>query len=91
MHLQLRLIWFPQAPELGGGKVRRGAESTGQSTVIVKAAIVSDVRDWPIGFDEQARGGGEPCLHNELVWSNAKDALDEPGEADWGQTGAFCE
>jgi hypothetical protein len=59
--------------------------------VVIKAAIVSDIGDWPVGFDQQARGGGEPRLHNELVWSDTKNPLNKPSEADWRQTGTFCE
>jgi len=59
--------------------------------VVIKAAIVSDIGDWSVGFDQQASSGGEPSLHNELVWSDTKDSLDEPGEADWRQAGAFGE
>ena len=59
--------------------------------MIVKAAIVSDVRHWPISFDEQAGSGGQPGLHDELVWSDAEDAFDEAGEPDRRQAGAFRE
>ena len=59
--------------------------------MIVKAAIVSDVRDWPISLDEQTCGSGEPRLHDKLIRGDAKDALDEAGETDWGQAGAFRE
>jgi len=50
--------------------------------MIVKAAIVSDIRDWPIGFNEEAGSGGESRLHDELVGSDSEDALDEAGKAD---------
>lgn len=45
-------IRFSQAPEPRGGKVRSRAKSTCESAVVVKAAIVCDIRDWPISFDE---------------------------------------
>jgi hypothetical protein len=84
-----RSIRFSQAPELGGRKIRSGAKSAGQSTVIVKAAIVGDVRDWSIGFDEQSGGGGEPRLHDKLVGSNPEDTLYQPSEADRRQARAL--
>ena len=57
--------------------------------MIVKAAIVSDIRDWPIGFNEEAGSGGESRLHDELVGSDSEDALDEAGKADRWQACAF--
>jgi len=57
--------------------------------VIVKAAIIGDVRDWPISFNEQTRGGGEPGLHNELIGGGAKNAFDKAGEANRRQTRAL--
>jgi hypothetical protein len=69
-------IRFPQASELRGSKIGSGAKSTSKSAVIVKAAIVGDVRHWPIRFDEQAGSGGQPGLHDQLVGGDAKDAFD---------------
>jgi len=57
--------------------------------VIVKTAVVGNIRDRPIGFNEQPCSGGQPGLHNELVWSHAEDAFDEAGETHGRQAGGF--
>ena len=44
--------------------------------MIVKAAVVGDVSDGPISFNEQTGGSGKACLHDELVGRDAEDALD---------------
>ena len=56
--------------------------------MIVKAAIIGNVRDRPIGFNEQASGGGEAGLHNKLVGGDAEDAFNQPGEANRRQARA---
>jgi len=84
-----RSIRFSQAPELGGGEVRSRAKSTGKGTVIVKPAIVGDVRDRSISFDKQPRSGGQPSLHDELVGGNAENPFDQAGETNRRQPGAL--
>ena len=84
-------IRFSQASELGGGEIRSGAKSTSKSAMVVKAAIVSDIRDRPISFDKQSSSGGQPGLHDELVGGDAEDAFDEAGETNRRQPCAFRE
>lgn len=59
--------------------------------MIVEAAIVGDISDGTIGFDEEASGSGEPSLHDELVGGDAENAFDKSREANRGEAGTSGE
>jgi AraC-like DNA-binding protein len=62
------------------GDTHGSMEGTCEGAMVVEAALVGNIRDSPVGFPQETRGGGQPSLADELARGEIKEAADEAGE-----------